>query len=155
MTALLRQASVADLRSGSVTRRDGHVAVVMRFYPRGLVRELRDEYLRSLSPEETLFREFKTRERATGDHGLAFAEVDYERRFGLGDEGLVELRRLAELSRERDVYLVCQCQVGQHCHRELLLLIARERFGAVTDPPTQRYPEFEARLQKGLLTIPP
>jgi uncharacterized protein YeaO (DUF488 family) len=127
---MLKQASVADLKSGAVTRRDGHVVIVMRFYPRGLSRELRDEYLRSLAPEVALFRDFKARERAHGDHDRAFREVDYERRFTLGEEGLRDLRRLHEMSRERDVYLVCQCQVGQSCHRELLLRIARERFAS-------------------------
>jgi uncharacterized protein YeaO (DUF488 family) len=121
----------------------------MRFYPRGIARELRDEYLRSLSPDETLFREFKTRQRALRDHTRAFQEVEYERRFSLGEEGLRDLARLAELSRERDVYLICQCEVGEVCHRELLLLITRERLGVPTDRVLHRYLVFEARIQAG------
>jgi uncharacterized protein YeaO (DUF488 family) len=131
---MLKQASVADLRSGRVTRRDGHVVIVMRHYPRGLPRELRDEYVRALAPDEVLFREFKARARALGDHERAFADVDYERRFRLGAAGLRELERLSELSRTRDVYLVCQCRVGDSCHRELLLRLARERFAAGAAP---------------------
>jgi uncharacterized protein YeaO (DUF488 family) len=129
---MLKEASVADLTSGSVTRAQGHVVIAMCFYPRGVSRSLRDEYLRVLAPDRTLFREFKDRERAHGDHDRAFAEVDYVRRFRLEPAGLTELERLSELSRTRDVYLVCQCRVGQACHRQLLLRLARERFGAPT-----------------------
>jgi uncharacterized protein YeaO (DUF488 family) len=144
---MLRQASVADLRSGAISRKDGHVVVAMRFYPRGLARELRDEYVRALSPDEVLFREFKAVERATGDHERAFTEVDYERRFRLSPEGRKELSRLAAMSRERDVYLVCQCVVGQACHRELLLRIADVELGAPIDVVHRAYPEFEKRLR--------
>jgi uncharacterized protein YeaO (DUF488 family) len=144
---MLKQASVADLRSGAVTRRDGHVVIVMRHYPRGVARELRDEYVRALAPDEVLFREFKARQRALGDHDRAFAEVSYEQRFRLHDVGLRELGRLCELSRTRDVYLVCQCRVGEFCHRELLLLTARARHAAETGPVHRHYPQFERRLR--------
>lgn len=151
---MLRQASVGDVRAGAVSRRDGHIVVVMRFYPRGLARGLRDEYVRSLSPDEILFREFKARERAHGDHERAFVEVEYERRFRLGADGLRELTRLAALSREKDVYLVCHCQIGEACHRELLLRIAHVRLGAPTDRVRRPYPEFDRRIDEASQDFP-
>lgn len=40
-----------------------------------------------------------------------------------------ELERLAELSRSRDVYLICFEKPSQLCHRYLLLKIARGKLG--------------------------
>jgi hypothetical protein len=41
---------------------------------------------------------------------------------------------------------VCQCDLGQRCHRELLLLTAREAFGATVRRIHHDYPRFQARL---------
>lgn len=47
---MLKQASVSQIRSGEITRDHGFVAITMRHYPRGLKKELRDEYLGGLAP---------------------------------------------------------------------------------------------------------
>ena len=95
---MLRQASVSELRRGTLSRRDGYIAVTMRFHPRGLRRELRDEYLGSLAPDRELFKDFK-RHQAESGHDEAFILSRYERRFTLGAEALAHLERLAALSR--------------------------------------------------------
>lgn len=147
---MLRQASVAELKKGTVSRKGGHVVIAMRTYPRQVTKLERDEYIVDLSPEPALFREFKECERRTGDHDAAFAEVRYEQRFALGSTALSELARMSKLAAERDVYLICQCARGARCHRELLLLAARHAFDADAEPPLNAYPEFTARLERAL-----
>ena len=145
---MLKQASTADLKAGTVTRAAGLVVVAMRTYPRQITRTQRDEYLVDLSPDPQLFRDFKDAERRLGDHDLAFAEVGYERRFQLNSSALSDLARLARAAQDRDVFLVCQCAVGQRCHRELLLMCARRGFEADAEAPRNAYPEFAARLER-------
>lgn len=124
---MLEQASVSQIRSGEVSRADGRVVIAMRFHPRGLRRELRDEYRADLAPERPLFKDFKRWQKALG-HDAAFEKADYYGRFALSESGLSALERL---SREPGkVFLVCQCAVGERCHREILLLLAGKRFGA-------------------------
>jgi uncharacterized protein YeaO (DUF488 family) len=120
----------------------------MRFYPRGLRRELRDEYRGELAPAPALFADFK-RHQAESGHDRAFALSRYESRFSLSDEAWARLGRLSAMSRTRDVYLVCQCPVGERCHREILMLLARDRFGARIGPVHHGYPVAERRLGNG------
>ena len=144
---MLRQASAKEIRSGEVDRRDGHIAIVMCFYPRGLRRELRDEYIRRLAPDEPLFREWKAIELKAG-HDAAFRLTRYEKRFHLGPEALEDLKRLSALAKVKDVYLVCQCAIGERCHREMLLLAAKKFFRAPADKIFHAYPDFERRLRE-------
>ncbi|MBI3831817.1 MAG: DUF488 family protein [Planctomycetes bacterium] len=150
---MLLQASVEDLKSGAVSRAAAHVVVAMRQYPRGLAKDLRDEYLRELAPEAALFKDFLALKRKLkGDHNYAFHSAGYERRFGLSADGIAALRRLAELSGKQDVCLVCQCHEDQRCHHELLLLLARKWWQAETAPVRFEYPIFEARIRPGRLS---
>lgn len=143
---MLRQASVPDLTAGRVSRKDGLVVIAMRTYPRNVTKTARDEYLIDLSPEPELFRDFRAAFERTRDHEGAFADVDYEGRFTLSSSGMIELERLAKASHDRDVFLVCQCAVGERCHRELLLLAARAAFDAPAEQPRNAYPAFAKRL---------
>jgi uncharacterized protein YeaO (DUF488 family) len=122
---MLKQGSVSQLRSGELSRKDGYIVVAMRFYPRGLKKELRDEYRSDLAPSLKLFQDFKKFEKKVG-HDAAFEAANYRSRFELTPEGEANLKRLTELSRDKDVYLICQCEIGQRCHRELLLNLARK-----------------------------
>lgn len=127
---MLRQATVEDIRSSRVTRRHGRIVVVTRFYPRYLQKKLVDEYASDLAPAKELLVEFKDREKAIEDHDRAFDEISYESKFTLRSDGLDHLRSLCELARDRDVYFVCHCKIGSRCHREILMLIGSELFGA-------------------------
>ncbi len=129
---MLKQASVRQIRSKEISRKDGYIAITMHFYPRGLSKDLRDSYLRSLAPDDKLFRQFKVAEKAFGHHG-AFKKVNYEKRFHLSDQALDDLRLLSTLASRKDVYLVCQCEVGEKCHREILMLIAEKLFHVKID----------------------
>jgi uncharacterized protein YeaO (DUF488 family) len=144
---LLHQASVSDLISGKVDRSLGHVVITMRRYPRFVHRELRDEYLSEMSPDRKLFEDWLTIKRRTGSHEAAFAKSRYESRFSLSEDGLRQLARLSRLSKRKQVFLVCQCRVGQRCHREMLLIIAKKFFGAKIEGPYNEYRQFERRLE--------
>jgi uncharacterized protein YeaO (DUF488 family) len=145
---MLKQASVADLRAGRVTRDDGYLVVTMRYYPRFLRRDRRDEYLRVMSPEGELLDEMLALKRRMGDHNLGWARSGFDRLFKISEEGWSELQRLVDLSRKRDVYLVCSCGEGQKCHRELLLILADRFLGAQIAPLRCEYAEFERRLDR-------
>jgi len=142
---VLKQCSVERLRHGLVSRRDGLIVVAMRYYPRGLKKELRDEYDSFLAPSAELLRDFN-RHQAESGHEVAFVQSRYEDRFELGARARARLEELARESRSRDVYLTCQCGMGQRCHREILLLLARALYGARIDKVYHAYPRALARL---------
>jgi uncharacterized protein YeaO (DUF488 family) len=144
---MLKQASVSDLIMDRVSRsRKTYVVITMRRYPRFVNRELRDEYTPEMSPEPSLHEDWLTAKRKYDDHDGAFARVHYDKRFTISEKGLEHLKRLSELSKKKDVYFICSCRVGQRCHREMVLLLAKKWFKAKTDKVTHEYPEFEKRI---------
>jgi uncharacterized protein YeaO (DUF488 family) len=144
---MLRQASVSDLIMDRVSRgRSTHVVITMRRYPRFVNRALRDEYTPEMSPEPSLHEDWLSAKRKHNDHDGAFARTRYEERFTISALGLEHLRRLSELSKKKDVYFICSCRIGQRCHREMVLMLAKKWFNAETDEITQSYPEFEKRI---------
>jgi hypothetical protein len=100
-----------------------------------------------LAPDRVLFADWKEGERKEG-HERAFELSRYQERFTLSPDGLESLRRLADVSRKREVFLACQCEIGERCHREMLLLTAKERFGAEIGRVFHSYPVYEERLKK-------
>lgn len=148
---MLKRVSVADVQNGRLTREDTYLAIVMRFYPRFLKRELVDEYDRRLAPPAELFTEFKAQDRKLANHNSAFYLVNYEERFNLTPDGRARLAQLAELSRTRTVALVCQCSDFDRCHCDLLLLWTRHAHKIETGKIIFDYPIFQARLESGSL----
>ncbi len=128
----LKQASVKQIRSAELIREHSYIVITMCYYPRGLKKELRDEYRSDLAPDRLLFKEFKDYQKKIG-HEEAFVKSNYENKFSLNENALQHLKELSELSKIKDVYLVCQCEVGKKCHREMLLLTAEKLFGAKID----------------------
>lgn len=146
---MLQQASLSQIRKGAITRKNGHIVVTMCWYPRGLRREVRDEYRHDLAPDRELFADWKKNKEKFG-HEAAFVRSHYEKRFRLTAPALEHLSHLALLSHRKNVYLVCQCQLGERCHREMLLLLARAEYGAHIGMVYHTYPTFLRRI-KGLL----
>jgi uncharacterized protein YeaO (DUF488 family) len=144
---MLKQGSVSDLIMERVCRgRKNHVVITMRRYPRFVNRLLRDEYTPEMSPEPKLHEDWLTAKRKYNDHDGAFARAQYEKRFTISEKGLEQLKKFSELSKKKDVYIICSCRVGQRCHREMVLLLAKKWFRAKTVEITHRYPEFEKRI---------
>ena len=142
---MLYRASVLDVKSNRLSRRTGHLAVVMQFYPRFLKKDAIDEYLHALAPARELFTEFKAKDREMKDHDAAFEQVNYEKRFEISAVGMAELERLSKLA-GKDVFLLCQCQSLERCHADLLLLLARHHYSASITRMRLSYPTFEKRL---------
>ena len=147
---MLKQATVEDVSNKRITRIHGHVVVVTQYYPRFLRKNLIHEYVRDLAPTRELLKEFKSEERESGDHDEAFDDISYEEKFSFSKEGIEQLKRLAEISIARDVYLVCHCKIGQRCHREILMLTARELFGAKIGKLNFDWEKFASRLPGGV-----
>jgi uncharacterized protein YeaO (DUF488 family) len=143
---MLQQATISQYKQAELSRANSHLVVTMRHYPRFLRRELRDEFLCDLSPETQLLAEFNAAQKRLADHNSAFAEVEYEKRFQLSARALEHLKRLAQMSANKDVYLACICRMGERCHREMLLLAATELFGCRIGPTFHSYPDFMARV---------
>ncbi len=147
---MLKQASVTQIRKQELTRRDGYLVVAMCFYPRGLKKELFDEYRNDLAPDRKLFKEFKAFQAEFG-HEAGFEKSHYEERFYLNTGAYDRLKYLTDLSRGQDVYFLCQCELGERCHREILMLVARSRFNAEIGPVFHQYPGLKSSL---LLSTP-
>jgi len=144
---VLKQASVQQVWAQEISRENSVIVICMCFYPRGVKKEWRDDYKKELAPDRELFREWKEAEKEFG-HVEAFNRTSYESRFELSWLGLQYLKYYCNESLNKDVYLVCQCKIGEKCHREMLLLMGKKLFGAQADPVFNSYPEWELRLQK-------
>lgn len=142
---MLKQASIRQIKKGEISKQNGYLSVTMCFYPRGMKSELMDEYRSDLAPDRELFADFKKFQSEFG-HEEAFEKSQYLQRFTLARRALEHLKVLAQQSREQDVYLICQCELGEMCHREILLLIAEKEFGASIDPVHHSYETFLKRL---------
>lgn len=119
----------------------------MCHHPRGLSKNLRHEFLNSLAPDRALLKDFKAAEKSVG-HNEAFETCAYEDRFAISPELLSDLKRLSDQSKDRHVYLICQCEMKTRCHREMLLLTARELFDAEIGPIYFEYPKFLDRVRE-------
>jgi uncharacterized protein YeaO (DUF488 family) len=148
---MLKQASVQQLRSGELTREKGYIVISMCFYPRGLKKELKDEFRNDLAPTPELLKDFKHFQALEG-HEAGFEKSHYEERFQLSRRAFEYFKWLCQSSVEKDVYLVCQCELGERCHREILLLIAQKEFGTEIDKVFSSYPVFLERLKTKLPT---
>src|SRR5689334_14902081 len=108
---MLLQASISDLRSGKVSRDKGYIVITMRKYPQGIARVKINEWCKSLAPETELLEAFLSYiKKNKTEHNEAFDRVEYENRFRLFEKDLLDLKRLSDLSRNTDVYLLCQCR---------------------------------------------
>jgi len=140
---MLQQASVDQVRRQEIPRENSHIVIAMCYYPRGIKKEWRDDYRADLAPSRELFAEWKEFEKQAG-HDEAFRLSHYEERFQLTPVALYLLKKYAE--ENRDTYLVCQCKVGERCHREMLLLTGREKYGARVGEIYNSYPIFQKRI---------
>lgn len=136
---MLKQGTVTQVRRQELPRHKSHIVLAMRRYPRGIRKEWVDAYAPSLSPEIGLFTEFRKFKEQYA-HNEAFKKTQFALRFRLDPLGFSQLKTLSDRSRSEDVYLICQCEMGQFCHRELLLLMAEDHFDVPIDQIWNSYP---------------
>ncbi|MGK5085958.1 hypothetical protein WDW86_00210 [Bdellovibrionota bacterium FG-2] len=142
---MLNRASIHEVKSGQISKAHGYLVIAMRVYPRFLPKELVDEYLHSLSPQADLFGRYREYKKKLKQQDLAFQMAQYEREFALSGKGLEDLERLAGMSLDQNVYLICQCERLECCHVDLMLLIGEKRFGARIGKLPHEYREFRQR----------
>ena len=147
---MLDRASIAEVKANRISKADGYLVVAMRMYPRFLAKELTDEYSRHLSPDAVLFGRYREFKKQSGQQNQAFQLAGYEQNFMLNNDGMNSLAQLTAVSRNQNVFLICQCDRQEYCHVDLMLLIAESRFQARIGKLPFDYPEFRRRLQKGL-----
>lgn len=143
---MLRKGCVKDLKSGRVSRELGYVAICMCRYPRGLAKEHIDAYIHELAPTQELLDEFHAERKRLDNHNAAFLAMNYQKKFTLTSAAVDHLRDLSERAKLGDVFVLCQCDMKERCHRELLLIAAKRWFSAPTELRSFSYPDFEARL---------
>ncbi len=151
---MLDQGSVLQAKQGYFPRDSSHIVITMRFYPRFLKKELRDEFLPDLAPNKELLHDFNEAQKRLANHNAAFPEINYEERFTLNQQALAHLERLSELSHSKDVYLLCICAPGERCHREILMLAAQHLFGCKIGKVFHEYPVFMKRLKTRRQALP-
>ena len=93
---------------------DGYRVLVTRYWPRGVAKELVDEYVIALAPSRGLLQSY----RAGDITWEAFREryLDEMR----GEDQQAEIHRLAKLARSQKTTLLCVCDERERCHRWLL-----------------------------------
>jgi uncharacterized protein YeaO (DUF488 family) len=109
-------------------------------------KELIDLYSHELAPTQALLDEFHAERKRLDNHNAAFLSMNYQKKFTLMPTAVEQLHDLAERAKSGDVFVVCQCEIKERCHRELLLIAAKRWFGAATELRAFSYPDFEARL---------
>ncbi|HEY9790401.1 MAG TPA: DUF488 family protein [Candidatus Obscuribacterales bacterium] len=146
---VLKQASIAQVKHAALERDNAHIVITMRFYPRFLKKELRDDFQCELAPPKELLHDFNEAQTKLKDHNLAFDESEYEQRFDLSAKGVGLLQSYSQMSKEKDVYFVCICEIGQMCHREILLLMAKRLYRVEIGEVFNSYPTIMGRLESG------
>jgi uncharacterized protein YeaO (DUF488 family) len=93
---------------------DGTRVLIMRYWPRGILKERVDVWLRELAPQIPLLRAYL-------DGEITWAQYRPRYRAGLArteaQAALAEVKRMARAGR---VTLLCGCADPQRCHRTLL-----------------------------------
>lgn len=93
---------------------DGVRVLVSRFWPRGVRRDLVQEWCRELSPSPYLLKQYKREDMPWDTFIILYKkEIDTD----TGRQAIKDLKIRAELS---DVTLLCYEPTGTHCHRHLL-----------------------------------
>ncbi|MES3039001.1 MAG: DUF488 family protein [Bdellovibrionota bacterium] len=149
---MIKQGSVKQIRTGEISRNDGYIIITMCHYPRGLKKGLKDEYRADFAPTRELLKDFNESQLLVG-HEEAFLRSQYESRFVLKPGALEHLRTTSERAEKQDVYFICQCEMGERCHREILMLIAHEKFRAPIDKVFHEYPVVMERFRKNQVTL--
>lgn len=93
---------------------DGRRVLVTQYWPRGISRNLVDEYVRTLGPTRPLLHAFKSSEI---DWPRFEAEYLEEMR---KEDSRGEISRLAQLAKSETITLMCVCKDERQCHRSLL-----------------------------------
>ena len=93
---------------------DGYRVLATRYWPRGVRKDVADEYTTKVAPSRQLLREFKHENLSWEAYtSLYMDEMCTE-------EARSEIRRLADIAKSRTITLMCVCEDENRCHRSLV-----------------------------------
>jgi len=111
---------------------DGVRVLVTRYYPRGVKKDRFDEWLRPLSPSRELLSSYRSGKKNWGQFRESFLSE-----LKANPDAIKEIRRLAALSQDGDVTLLCYERAGLPCHRHILHDILSRRIPLPTNLPVE------------------
>jgi uncharacterized protein YeaO (DUF488 family) len=94
---------------------DGTRVLLTQFYPRGVKKTDFDLWLRGASPEAILLREYQNKIIDWRSFSTKF-----RRQLGSSMAAKEAMKQLVELSRNRDVTILCYEKEGENCHRNIV-----------------------------------
>src|SRR5438309_700698 len=89
---------------------DGLRVLTTNYWPRGISKERAGTYVRALGPSRDLLRAFKDGQVSWDEYAVRYLD---EMR---GEKPQTEIKRLAELSQEETVTVMCMCKDEAQCH---------------------------------------
>ena len=101
---------------------DGTRVLVTRYYPRGVKKTHFDLWLRDLSPEVTLLKEY--RNKVLDWRGFS---TRFRRQLRTIPAAKEAMNKLVELSRNHDVTILCYEKEGENCHRNIVKSIVNRK----------------------------
>jgi uncharacterized protein YeaO (DUF488 family) len=93
---------------------DGLRVLTTNYWPRGISKERAGSYVRALAPSRDLLRAFKDGQISWEQYAVQYLD---EMR---AEKPQSEIKRLADLSRNETVTVMCMCKDEAQCHRRLL-----------------------------------
>jgi uncharacterized protein YeaO (DUF488 family) len=93
---------------------DGLRVLTTNYWPRGVTKERAGTYLRALGPSRDLLRAFRDGQMSWEQYEVRYLEEM------LAEKPQAEIQRLADLSRDETVTVMCMCKDEAQCHRRLL-----------------------------------
>lgn len=96
-------------------RVDGIRALITRYYPRGVKRDHFDAWIRELSPSAALLKKYKEGKIQWNDFEVALVSE-----FRENMDSIETIYMLHDLSRRKNVTLLCYEKDDQPCHRHLV-----------------------------------
>jgi len=127
---------------------DGVRVLVTRYYPRGVKKDRFDEWLRPLSPSRELLSDYRSGKKSWGRFKESFLSE-----MRANPDSVEAIRRLAALSQDEDVTLLCYERAGLPCHRLLVRDVIAAPGLLSTHLQSRVAHESEQMLRAGLRTL--
>jgi uncharacterized protein YeaO (DUF488 family) len=114
----IKSKSIYDPKEAS----DGTRVLVTRYYPRGVKKTHFDLWLHDVSPEATLLKDYRNK----GVDWRGFS-AKFRRQLRTMPASKEAMKQLVELSRNREVTILCYEKEGEKCHRNIVKSIVNRR----------------------------
>lgn len=93
---------------------DGLRILITRYYPRGVKKGHFDKWMRELAPSKDLLKEYKD-----GQIDWKFFQSNFKKQMKK-NESLEIIEKLVNISKQKNITLLCYEKDGDNCHRHIL-----------------------------------